>query len=298
MRATVRACLLLLGLFSLGGCTGKGDAVVLVELTANVTSPIRGIRGIRFTARADGQDGNRPVEFAVPSEIDLPEDELSFAVVVPSYVTGSFEIEIEARNGSGRTIGAGEDSIETIPGKRTTLVVSLTAGNVVTTDDMGESAADAAAEFDLTAVVDAKFDFPATGFDLLMTPVDFKSAADLATASDLRSPSSLGGSCGTTPDCAAGLTCITAVTIGGSSVGFPGGYCSKTCAVNGDCTSMGATCAQFDSQQICIRICDSLCPNDRNDEIADSYACCIKSSAQGCMPYGVNGTASWACNPP
>ncbi|HTO97447.1 MAG TPA: hypothetical protein VMK66_10430 [Myxococcales bacterium] len=94
-------------------------------------------------------------------------------------------------------------------------------------------------------------------------------------------PSALGEACGSTVDCASGLTCQTPAS------GFVGGFCTASCSQPGDCP--GSSCTAVGSTSFCMPACTA------DPQCRQGYGCCA-SLGNVCVPLAA--CTSPACTRP
>lgn len=105
------------------GCK-KGNALVVVTVTATDAAPVRGVATLSATAMVGGQART----FGVPlgGTVDLPPSR-TFGIDVPSSLSGAFALHLDARDGSGALVGAGDGSTTVSAGSRSDVTVTLNA---------------------------------------------------------------------------------------------------------------------------------------------------------------------------
>jgi hypothetical protein len=118
----------LLGLAALvaAGCTsGKGDSLVVV--TVDAVPALSRVAVLHTTSMAGGQTiaqdvGGGGAPFSIGGGVQK-----TFGVQVPHSITGAFAIHVEARDASGKVLGAGDGMTTLSPGNRSDLTVVLGA---------------------------------------------------------------------------------------------------------------------------------------------------------------------------
>jgi hypothetical protein len=108
----------------IAGCTkpaAKGDSLVVV--TVDAVPPIMNVASLHTTATAGGD--------TVEHDVGMGSFSLGggttkdFGVQVPSSITGTFTIHVEARDAAGTPLGAGDGMTELAPGQRKNITVTL-----------------------------------------------------------------------------------------------------------------------------------------------------------------------------
>jgi hypothetical protein len=118
--------LILVGVVGAASGCNKGDALVVVTVSAPGDAPIVGITSLRGTASVGGQSRS----FDVPTggtAFDLPPPR-TFAIDVPSSYAGAFNLHVEARDAAGTLLAAGDGFVGVSPGERADLPINMGPG--------------------------------------------------------------------------------------------------------------------------------------------------------------------------
>jgi hypothetical protein len=120
MAAAVRS--FALAALVLAGCA-KGDSLVVV--TVNAMPAISNVAVLKTTSKAGGQTFLQDVgASAVPFSLGAGVTK-SFAVQVPSSITGAFSIHVEAHNASGSVLAQCDGMATLSPGNRVNIPITL-----------------------------------------------------------------------------------------------------------------------------------------------------------------------------
>src|SRR5262245_27324388 len=101
------------------GCETTAGTSVVIEVGSSVDLPDVALLRARATA------GGRTKDFEVPLRTKSIPPRHSFVVEVPQSIAGTFAVEVDALDSSGRTVGHGEGSTMLGPGKKVDVVIEL-----------------------------------------------------------------------------------------------------------------------------------------------------------------------------
>ncbi len=123
---------------ALGGC-GKGDGLVVVSVDS--TAPIAGIAELHVQSSVGGRTSTQTVH--PPAPFSLPPAK-SFGIQVPSSLSGTFAVAVDAIDGSGNVLASASGSATLSGGGRANIELSFDSTGDMGAGDGGGSGGDLA----------------------------------------------------------------------------------------------------------------------------------------------------------